>query len=418
MYRAYALTSSVVLALLGGLGVASGSLAVVVAAALFAHFGLCCVYRRVPLVFVVAMFLAISPLEVAVTEMLGLYYYDLVVQDRIMYAIYLQSLLCLPALAMSKGVAQMGAEVPSVMRKDLQILAYIFGYALVIFGVQGEVVVGAGYQAYRDNIAQGSGLIEYSLLFFVFLAVQVDDRLTRWLFGGLVAFYFVKCALLGFRVQAVMSALIFVAVYLRHVSAGRMLFLAAGGFIVALLLGGLKHSGDLMENAALLNAGYIQSPHSGSLASSTNILGFLQLTWLERLQMAWTFWVPFDWVDEFLPWGQPGKYIQTKVPTPGGVLAGVHAYLIAGLPGVFLTGFGLAWAIRAHVKSFPSIDARLVSLIKGSALVVLVFSPRWALYDLGNYGFRMVFTYAILAFLVLTFMQASTYAGTALARKR
>lgn len=406
MYRTHWLIMSAALALVGGVGVGLESLLVVTISALLIHAGLCWKYRDVPLVFVVALFLLISPFEVLITQLFGLDYYYLVVHGQIGFAIYLQSMLCVPALALFVEPARVERSGGSPLSNGLQAILLFVGYFLVAFGVRGRSVLEGGYDVYRENIAQGSGLIEYLLLLFVFVAVQLNHKFTRWLFGGLLAFYFFKCALLGFRVQAVMSALILVAVLLKNVSGGRMLLLAVAGFCFALLLGGLKHSGDLVENAALLNSGYIQSPHSGSLVSSTNILSFVDLAWFDGLKILWAFWVPFDWVAEYVPWGQPGKFVQSMVPTPGGVLAGVYAYLVAGVPGVIVVGLCFAWVIRAYICPSDSESNSFLVLKRGVALVVLAFAPRWALYDLGNYGFRMAFTYALLTFAVLLFVQA------------
>lgn len=390
--------------LLIGVGVGfavAGQVLPTAAACLLMQSIFCWNYRSHPLLLVFGVFLMISFVEVVFAEIFGLDHYFLMVHEWLPAALLMQAAICLPAAIFVVG--KQGEQVSSAPRSlsdGVISLLIIAGFFLVHFGVQGQSVIGADYDTYRQNIAAGSGLIEYLLLYFVFVASLRKDGFLRYAFAMLLLYYFFKCSILGFRVQAIMAGLVFIASFMGGTSPRKMLIFIVFGFLLALLLGGLKHSGDVIAGAALLNSGYIQSAHSGSLVSSTNILSNLDLDWAARLQMILSFLAPFSFFGDDVPWAQPGRYVQNFVPTPGGVLAGVHVYLIAGVPGILLLGFLVRALIKVYVAPPARLDGGVYSVFWGSALVAFCFVPRWALYDVGNYGFRMILTYIVLSGIV------------------
>lgn len=400
------------LLLVGLYGGVEGALYPALFFSLVVHVTFCYTYRRASLIFVFGVFLLITPLEILFSELLHLKYYHVTIVSNVPLVLLLQSSILFPSVAFPVVLGGGPSKASGfAFSAGLQIAFVLLGFVLVYFGVRGQSVIGADYDTYRSNVAAGSGLIEYLLLYFVFLKTFDKTRSTRFMFGLLLAFYFARCGVLGFRVQAIMAGMIFVSEFMAHARPLRMLLLLILAFSVALLLGGLKHSGDLLEGAALVNAGYIQSPHSGSLVSSTNIIEFVRLDWPQRLQMLWSFFVPFNAIDGWAPWAQPGRYVQNFAPTPGGVLAGVHAYVIAGGLGVALLGLLIRLAVAGYSGQLGRCRGELADVGYGACLTAFVFSPRWLLYDLGNYGFRMVFTYIVLLAAVTLFKRAAAQAA-------
>lgn len=368
---------------------------------LLMQFIFCWNYRKHPLLLVFGVFLMVSFIEVVFAEIFRLDHYFLMVHEWMPAVLLMQAAICLPAaIFVVRKQDGPSFSAPRSLSDGVISLLIIVGFLLVHFGVQGQSVIGADYETYRQNIAAGSGLIEYLLLYFIFIASLRKNGFAHYAFALLLLFYFLKCSVLGFRVQAIMAGLVFIASFMGETPPRRMLVFIIFGFLLALLLGGLKHSGDIIAGAALLNSGYIQSAHSGSLVSSTNILSVLDLGWAARLQMIFSFLAPFSVFGDDVPWAQPGRYVQNFVPTPGGVLAGVHVYLIAGVPGVLLLGFLVRAVIKVYIAPPARLDGALHSVFWGAALVALCFVPRWALYDVGNYGFRMVLTYIVLSGLI------------------
>ena len=358
----------------------------------------CWIYRNISVLLLFGIFGLVIPLEVIFTLVLDFDFYFLLDQSYLGLLLLLQMMVVIPSVA-GKSQVRAVALPPLVKGNALFWLGWAIALLVVVFGFGGVVVVGSegGYQSYRDNIKQGSGIIEYLLLIFVVLSSFRRNFLMTSFFVFLVLIYAVKCALLGFRVQSVMAIILLIAIFLPSMRPRVTIFLAVVGGGFALLLGVLKHGLQFEIASLIINGNYLQTPHGGAAASSTVILGLLDLNLWESATSLLAFILPRGIIGDIVPWAYPGSYVQMSESTPGGVLVGVYGYYLAGFFGVVLISILLKFMIDGLCKN----NARTpMEVVWGfCAVSFFIFFPRWFLYDFGNYGPRMILTFLVMLLL-------------------
>lgn len=334
-----------------------------------------------------------TPIEQVITIWLKLDYYYLVDVNNISTALLSQTLATI-TLLLIKPLPALNLR-PAFKGRGVRYSLIILGFFIVSFLIKGQAAIG-DYEAYRGNLASGSGIIEYFLFLIVIIASFEGSKTSNRIFALLIIFYVFKCALFGFRVQAIMGAMAAIFIFTPHLDTKKILLLAVLGGIVGLFLGALKHSVDIDVNSLVLAGSYIQTPHAGSMTSSTVALNHISPGLLEVMSLPLSMSLPHGLLGEIIPWAYPMVYIQKFSPTPGGMLFGVYGYLFMNAAGSILVGIAISYIADRLRPSTERIDA----LVMYSALAFFIFFPRWYLYDFGAYGIRTFIT-ILLALLFL-----------------
>ncbi len=354
-------------------------------------------HKRNHQILIFSMFIAVTGVELLISELLHLPYYFLLSKGAVPSVILAQCVAIYPLLLI-RPLPQVRRFPILFSSKNLFVATALIAAALVHFGIKGTVVLGAGYDAYRENLAGGSGLIEYLLILFVLMASFRRGRHDNYLFALVLAFYVLKCAALGFRVQAIMGALLSVYVFLGTVSSRSIVILGVIGAGVGLVLGALKHTLDLDWAMLVMNGDYIQTAHNGALVSSTVGWDVLDLDPVECISVVFAWIFPRSMVVDAIPWAYPMSYVQQFARTPGGMLFGPYGYVVGGWVGVAAVGGLIAMLASTLRLSMYSPRSKRVAFYCG--LVFFIFFPRWVLYDFGSYGVRSVVTWVAVAMLV------------------
>lgn len=277
-------------------------------------------------------------------------------------------------------------------------LIFFVSLFITVFKINGVVVLGGvngGFEGYTDNLEKGSGIIEYVLILFCFLFLFKNvSRVFKVLRTILILVYIIKCNLYGFRIQGIMASVLLYNVFIAsRVSTFKSVLIFFPGVILAMLLGLAKHT-DKLELALLLNNDAIESTHMGTTISGTIALKSYPTSYTASVFSIVTWIIPPSVLAEKFPELYPSKYAQDKLGAAGGMPFPITGYLFASIIGVLVFSSIFCYFFYIIINSNKS------SLFHFLSLVIIVFFPRWILYDFVNFGIRTVI-YSFLFFVIM-----------------
>lgn len=277
-------------------------------------------------------------------------------------------------------------------------LILIIVSVITLFKINGVVVLGGsngGFEGYTDNLEKGSGIIEYVLILFCYLFLfKKVNRFQNYARTLIVLIYIVKCNLYGFRIQGIMaSVLLFYIFFSDRISALKSALIFFPSVLLAMLLGLAKHT-DQLNFALLLNNDAIESTHMGTTISGTIALNSYPTSFVASALSIVTWVVPPAFLAEKFPELYPSKYAQDKLGAAGGMPFPVTGYLFAKFFGLVVFSIIFCYFFYVILNSNKS------NLFQFLSMVIIVFFPRWILYDFVNFGIRTL-VYSFLFFVII-----------------
>lgn len=277
-------------------------------------------------------------------------------------------------------------------------LILIIVSVITLFKINGVVVLGGsngGFEGYTDNLEKGSGIIEYVLILFCYLFLfKKVNRFQNYARTLIVLIYIVKCNLYGFRIQGIMaSVLLFYIFFSDRISALKSALIFFPSVLLAMLLGLAKHT-DQLNFALLLNNDAIESTHMGTTISGTIALNSYPTSYVASALSIVTWVVPPAFLAEKFPELYPSKYAQDKLGAAGGMPFPVTGYLFAKFFGLVVFSIIFCYFFYVILNSNKS------NLFQFLSMVIIVFFPRWILYDFVNFGIRTL-VYSFLFFVII-----------------
>lgn len=284
-------------------------------------------------------------------------------------------------------------EIRIALRKGALLpLALIAACVALTWSISGSSVLFSerSYQTYQDNLREGSGAIEYTIMLFIVVGNFRMRRVVKTLHLLALAYYIAKTAAYGLRVQALMAVMVVVFVaFRRNLRFRSTIAVVMIGYFALLIAEGAKQGllagHDVRISPVDDSFGFIQSHHSGVLASTTAMLAN------ERLFGGALYGIPAGLlaatlpprvVYDIAPRAYPSKFIQQITYTPGGGLVSTQIFLNFSVVGVFVASVVFAffvWRMCEHGVTSPAMFG---------FLGFMIFFPRWVSYDFLNYGVR------------------------------
>jgi len=283
---------------------------------------------------------------------------------------------------------------------------------LTLVAVKGQVVIGVegGYQTYTENLAKGSGIQEYMLVPFFWSALLMRTRLQRIVWYVILALFFIKLSLIGYRIVALMGFLMGAWFIGAGLTLRKLILSFVIGYIAFSILGLLKGA---LQGEAILTSIFVEthgdslvSHHGNVLWASTALLRLIDDGTIDLYRRIDLFLyysanslIPSAALQNALGEAYLGVWLQESGYTSGGGHIAVFSYVAAGLPGVIGIASLLGGGIRALCRT-PSTP--LQASAQCWVMMVLVLFPRWMSYDLGNFFLRLPI-YALIGYLIYYF---------------
>ena len=289
----------------------------------------------------------------------------------------------------------------STIGKSFYLLMLFF--LLILTLRQGENVLANAsnsYEIYKQNLDNTNSLPLFMVLLLLFFPSIINrNKIGKLCFivVNICMAYF--CITRGMRmILAPLGMLIFSFYFDNKIKIRSLLLLFIAGFLVLVFINALKMNMNFQAQNILSEGGdndFIISHHADNLYVASAGIGLVKqdiITFWDRVMLNIGFvaetLVPPSWLSNNLKY----PHIITKfLPTGGGGLCIVGAYLMWGYVGVICFGYLLGCFICSSYKKNSSLQALICS-------VLLVFFPRWISYD-----FHIILRFSFLA-LVLYFV--------------